>query len=114
MFIWSALVLALAFTLNIQRVMAIRWLLGIFESCFAPCLLTSKSTACTPKARGHVSTDTCDSDNAMVYVCRTDRHHHALSIDFRSRGYHVVYPRVWLLPSQDQAVGSGRLAVDDC
>lgn len=45
MFIWSGLVLLLAFTLDIKRVMFIRALLGVFESSFGPCLLTSTSTS---------------------------------------------------------------------
>jgi hypothetical protein len=45
MFIWSGLVLLLAFTLDIKRVMFIRALLGVFESSFGPCLLTSTYSA---------------------------------------------------------------------
>lgn len=46
MIIWSALVIGLAFSLSIPPVFGIRFLLGLFESSFQPCLITSECLRC--------------------------------------------------------------------
>ena len=42
MVVWSALVFGIAFSLTVPPVLAVRFLLGFFESSFQPCLITSE------------------------------------------------------------------------
>jgi hypothetical protein len=44
MILWSALVFGIAFSMSIPPVLAVRFLLGFFESSFQPCLITSESS----------------------------------------------------------------------
>ena len=92
MVIWSALVLGLAFSWHPIPVFVIRALLGLFESSFGPCLVTSE---CGERALG---SNAHASHRTVVHGRGADIDHYVLAGNVRVCGYRLELDGLWVLP----------------